>query len=55
MTKIKDHVYIRNAIKEKSTRYGRLNLPFIIAVNVISIYYDDSAVMDALFGQEGRD
>ena len=31
---VKDHIHIRNSINEKSTKYGDLDLPYIIAVNV---------------------
>lgn len=45
--------WIRNAIKEKATKYGNLNIPYIIAINVLSIFSnDDLMIMDALFGKE---
>ena len=50
----KEDEWIRNAIKEKATKYGNLDLPYIIAINVLSIFSnDDLMVMDALFGDEG--
>jgi len=50
----KEDEWIRNAIKEKATKYGNLDLPYIIAINVLSIFSnDDHMVMDALFGDEG--
>lgn len=50
----KEDEYIRNAIREKATKYGRLSVPYIIAINVLSIFsHDDHMVMDALFGDEG--
>lgn len=49
----KEDEWIRNAIKEKATKYGNLDLPYIIAINVLSIFSnDDHMVMDALFGDE---
>jgi hypothetical protein len=50
----KEDEWIRNAIKEKATKYGKLDLPYLIAINVLSIFInDDYMVMDALFGDEG--
>lgn len=48
----KDHIYIRNAIRDKSTKYGTLNLPYIVAVNILSIFSNDISIKDALFGEE---
>jgi len=49
---VKDHIHIRNSINEKSTKYGDLDLPYIIAVNVISYFLDDISIENALFGDE---
>jgi hypothetical protein len=50
----KEDEWIRNAVKEKATKYGKLDLPYIIAINVISDFFEDfHMVMDALFGDEG--
>jgi hypothetical protein len=50
----KEDEWIRKAIKEKATKYGNLNLPYLIAINVLSIFSnDDHLIMDALFGKEG--
>jgi hypothetical protein len=44
---------MKAAIKEKASRYGRLHLPYIIAVNAISKWgTNHSDVMEALFGSE---
>jgi len=52
--KCNEDEWIRKAIKEKTTKYGNPNLPYIIAINVISDYgKDDYMIMDVLFGQEG--
>lgn len=49
----KEDEWVRNAIKEKATKYGDLNLSFIIAINVLSIFSNDEhMVMDALYGDE---
>jgi hypothetical protein len=50
----KEDEWIRKAIKEKATKYGNLDLPYLIAINVLSIFSnDDHMIMDALFGKEG--
>lgn len=52
--KCNEDEWIKNSIKEKATKYGDLNLPYIIAINVISIFGDNKfMVMGALFGKEG--
>lgn len=46
--------WIKNAIKDKATKYGDLNLPYFIAINVLSIYSNDELmIMYALFGKKG--
>ena len=50
---LKEDEYIRNAVKEKATKYGNLDFPYVIAINVLSIFCRDQIVMDALFGDEG--
>lgn len=51
----KEHVYISNAINEKSKKYGKLDRPYIIAINVVSEFCCDEnisdTVTDALFGE----
>jgi len=42
---------IRDAITGKAGRYGELDLPYIIAVNVLEIV-DEIDIMEALFGKE---
>jgi len=49
---VKDHIYIRNSINEKATKYGDLDLPYIIAVNVTSFFLDEISIQNALFGDE---
>ncbi len=43
---------IRNAIKYKGSKYGDLNKPLLIAVNLDSFHLDRIDEMQALFGQE---
>lgn len=43
---------IRKVIEKKATRYGELNKPFILAINVIALSCDTTDVMEALFGTE---
>lgn len=44
---------IRNSIKEKSGKYGELDLPYIIAINVVDQFSgDDIDISNALFGDE---
>jgi hypothetical protein len=47
------HIGIKNSIKKKATKYGKLDLPYIVAINVVNaIKVDDFNIMDALFGEE---
>jgi hypothetical protein len=43
---------IRDAIQKKSTKYGNLGKPYIIAVNSLALHLDNIDIMDALFGKE---
>jgi hypothetical protein len=43
---------IKKAIKGKSSRYGIIDKPFILAINCLSMVCDNDDVMDALFGTE---
>jgi hypothetical protein len=43
---------IRRSIRKKATRYGEPDLPFVVAVMVLSLGVDDTDVMSALFGNE---
>ncbi len=45
---------IRDNVMEKSKKYGKFEMPFIIVVNVIreKTYCDDEIIMDALYGRE---
>ena len=48
----KDHENIRNALKEKAGKYGKLKIPYIIAINSISYFCDDISIANAFFGDE---
>lgn len=41
---------VRRSILAKSTRYGQLDVPYVVAVNAMVDYADDDSVIDALFG-----
>jgi hypothetical protein len=41
---------IRRAVREKASRYGQLDLPYVVAVLVESTFIDEEDVLDALFG-----
>lgn len=49
---VASHVGIRNSIGEKATRYGELDLPFVVAVSVMDPFCDRGAIADGLLGQE---
>jgi hypothetical protein len=41
---------IRDAVKGKATRYGQLDLPYVIAVGALDDFADEDDALDALFG-----
>lgn len=41
---------IRDAIDAKSSKYGSLDLPYLIALNVLTMHCDQQDISDALFG-----
>lgn len=43
---------ILNALKEKATRYGLLDRPYVVTINATSLFTDEMDVTDALFGRE---
>ena len=43
---------LRRAIKKKASRYGKLDLPYVIAINALSPFADRMAYERALFGEE---
>ncbi|MGH9794140.1 MAG: hypothetical protein ACRD5G_05150 [Candidatus Acidiferrales bacterium] len=46
------HGELRDAVAKKADKYGKLSLPFIVAVNVLSLHCDGTDIMNGLFGQE---
>lgn len=43
---------IRDAVRRKASRYGKIQRPYIVAVNAIGHFIDDIDIMEALFGKE---
>lgn len=43
---------IRRSIREKAKKYGEMKKPLIVAVNALENFVDESAIMDALFGDQ---
>jgi len=47
------HVRIKKSIQDKATKYGKIDLPYIIAINVINEFgVDEIDIRNALFGEE---
>lgn len=46
---------LRRALSDKGRKYGELDLPLVIAVNIISDFHDDDDTRQALFGGAGWD
>jgi hypothetical protein len=46
------HGDLRDAVERKAEKYGALELPLMIAVNVLSMHCDNVDIMNGLFGQE---
>lgn len=49
---VESHRAIRSAVCSKATRYGELDLPFLIVVNAIAEHIDTIDTMNALFAEE---
>jgi hypothetical protein len=49
---IEPAVSVRDAITEKAKRYGKPDLPLVIAVNALGDFVDDEHIFEALFGDE---
>jgi len=43
---------IRSAMEAKAKKYGQLDLPFVIAINVVEDHCDNIDIMNALYGDE---
>jgi hypothetical protein len=52
MRLLRTHDDIRAAIEGKATKYGDIDLPLVVAVNVVDDFCDDADVLNALFGEE---
>lgn len=47
------HIRIKKSIQDKATKYGNLDLPYIVAINVTDEFMvDDIDIANALFGEE---
>lgn len=47
------HIGIRDSIRDKATKYGELDLPYIVAINATDEFgVDESDICNALFGEE---
>lgn len=44
---------IRESLEKKASRYGDLELPYVVAVNAMRIHHDEDDVLNALFGTPG--
>ena len=42
---------LKRVIREKSKHYGALDIPYILAINVMEFSVDEEALLDALFGR----
>ncbi len=49
---LRTHDDIRASLEGKATKYGDLELPLIVAVNVMDDFCDDDDLWNALFGEE---
>lgn len=49
---VENYKAIRAALASKATKYGELDLPFVVAVNVIDDFADNIDVMNGLLGEE---
>jgi hypothetical protein len=47
---VQPEVPIRDAVGSKATRYGELDLPYVVAVNAMGDYVDEEDAINALFG-----
>ena len=43
---------VKRAIQKKANKYGHLDMPLVVAVNVRDFFFDKDAEMEALFGKE---
>lgn len=50
VTQIAPSKDVRGALKKKASRYGRLDLPYLVAINALGHHSREDAVIDALLG-----
>jgi hypothetical protein len=51
ITQITPHQEIRPGLKKKASRYGELDLPYVVAIDCLSMYHREEGVIDALLGE----
>lgn len=49
---VNTHVSVHKAVKEKATKYKELDLPYIVAVNIIDPFASQDDLLSALFGEK---
>jgi hypothetical protein len=49
---VDNHSAIAQSLRQKASRYGQLDLPYVVAVNPLALGVDDDDVEWALFGRE---
>jgi hypothetical protein len=52
MRQLNTHKDIRSAIEAKAKKYGELDRPLVIAINVMDIFCEQCDILNALFGEE---
>jgi hypothetical protein len=52
MRELRTHDDIRTAVEGKATKYGALELPLVVAVNIMDDFCEYDDVWNALFGEE---
>ena len=50
LTRMEPSQEIRPALKKKASRYGKLDHPYLVALNALSTHHNELAVIDALLG-----
>ncbi|MCK1695224.1 hypothetical protein [Bradyrhizobium sp. 144] len=51
VTQITPHQEIRPGLKKKASRYGKLEFPYVVAIDCLSMYHREEGVVDALLGE----
>jgi hypothetical protein len=50
--RVTSHLSMQEAIERKATKYGEMDLPYIIALNALGDCAEEEHILDAFFGQE---